>query len=151
MAEREKKPIHQRWWFWLLAGFFVIGIVGNLTKTEEQKAAEAKAEAEAAAKRAQEEAEAAKKMAAAKQLGAHCVSPWDGSSYQLIAVVRPALRNPKSFEHIETRIGARTKEGRHRIVMRYRAENGFGGMSFGSVTAMLDGDTCNVAEIVSQN
>jgi hypothetical protein len=74
-------------------------------------------------------------------------SPWDGSHPKLSNIIEKSCRNPDSYEHIETRF---RDEGNYIfVVTNYRAENGFGGMSLGKVTAKVD-LSGNVIEIVSQ-
>ena len=74
-------------------------------------------------------------------------SPWDGSHPKLSNIIEKGCRNPDSYEHIETRF---RDEGNYIfVVTNYRAENGFGGMSLGKVTAKVD-LSGNVIEIVSQ-
>jgi hypothetical protein len=52
------------------------------------------------------------------------------------------MRNPRSFEHIETRITPISGNGIHTVIMRFRAENGFGGMSIGTAVATVANSTC---------
>jgi len=68
------------------------------------------------------------------------------------AVVDRCTRQMGSFEHIETRIAPVSKAGTHRLRMKFRARNGFGGMSVGSVLAVIENDGCRfrVLEVVSQ-
>jgi len=89
--------------------------------TPEEKAARAQAEADARAEREARQAEDRRK-------GFHCLSNWDGSHRQFVNLVEGQLRNPDSFEHIETRVSPVTGARNHRIEMDFRAENGFGGM-----------------------
>lgn len=39
-VSKERKPLHKRWWFWVVAAIFVFGAIGNMTedKTEETTA-----------------------------------------------------------------------------------------------------------------
>ena len=60
--------------------------------------------------------------------GFHCLSKWDGSHSKFKDAVKARLRDPKSFEHIETVVSPETN-GFHVIIMTFRAENGFGGMT----------------------
>lgn len=141
-----KKPIHKRWWFWVLAIFFGLAAIGSLIpETEESKALaaaeKAKAEQLAAAEKVKE--------AERKRLGFHCLSSFSGASNKFSATVMQNLRNPKSFEHIETRVGPVDKNGAHTIAMKYRAENGFGGMTIGYVSGKLKNDDCSVISIDS--
>ena len=92
---------------------------------------------------------AEKKEQADRQSGFHCLSEWDGASRPLKNAMKQRLRDPDSFEHIETRITPRDNDGDHLVTMQYRSRNGFGGMNVGSAIAVIDGDTCDVSEIIS--
>jgi hypothetical protein len=81
--------------------------------------------------------------------GQHCLSGGNGSQRRLVGVVKQNLRNPSSFEHVATRITPRNEHGEHGVVMQYRAENGFGGMSLGMVTALVRSSDCTVIEWTS--
>lgn len=61
--------------------------------------------------------------------GHHCLSGFSREHRQIVRYVKDRLREPDSFEHIETVIWPVDKEGNHRLRMRYRARNGFGGMN----------------------
>ena len=116
-------------------------------KAEQEAIKQRAREAEAQAKEAERKREAAAKQAAAdeeRRKGFHCLSSWDGSHRELKKAVVAALRNPDSFEHIQTLITPRTANGQHRITMEYRAQNGFGGMNVEYQVAMISGDTCGV-------
>ncbi len=128
----------------------------RVTETQEEQA---KIEAVAAAqKQAEAERKAAERAAAAqreadqkrnaeleeKRKGFHCLSAWDGSHRDLKAAVKRALRNPDSFEHIQTLITPRNADGLHRVTMQYRAQNGFGGMNVEYQVAMISNSTCSV-------
>jgi hypothetical protein len=66
-------------------------------------------------------------------------SPWDGSHKALEKYIKSTLRDPRSYEHVETRF---TDNGEHIIVgTTFRAKNGFGGMNTGSIVvkASIDG------------
>ncbi len=145
---KENKPLLKRWWFWVLAIFFGLAALGSLIpETEESKALaaaeKAKAEQLAAAEKAKE-AERRKK-------GFHCLSSFSGASNEFAATVMQKLRNPKSFEHIETRVGPVDENGAHTIAMKYRAENGFGGMTIGYSSGKLKNDDCSVISVDSMN
>jgi hypothetical protein len=75
-------------------------------------------------------------------------SAWDGSHPKLSRMIEEGCRNPDSYEHIETRF--RDDGNSIFVITKYRAENGFGGMTIGNVTARVDFDG-NVIEIVNQN
>jgi hypothetical protein len=73
--------------------------------------------------------------------GFHCLSGWDGSNASLVQQVKNQLREPDSFEHIETRITPEVN-GKHNITMEYRARNGFGGMNVATAVGTVDHQTC---------
>lgn len=98
---------------------------------------------EAAAEAAQE----AKDKALAKERGWHCLSGWDGSLRSVVQTTKAGLKDPDSFEHIETRLGPKDENGNHLLAMRYRAKNGFGGMTVGGVTATMNNATCKASGI----
>ncbi|RBO54038.1 hypothetical protein DSD19_06130 [Rhodovulum sp. BSW8] len=126
----------------------------------ERTAAEARAAA-AAEKAARRQAEAAKKAeqeriaadakAAAeaedRRKGFHCLSGWDGSHPAFKRIVKNSMRDPDSFEHVDTLVGPVTN-GWHAIRMVYRARNGFGGMNVGEAIGRYRNDDCSV-EVLS--
>ncbi|MCB1347224.1 MAG: hypothetical protein KDK11_00725 [Maritimibacter sp.] len=57
-------------------------------------------------------------------------------------MAKDQLRNPKSFEHIETRVWPVNPEGRHTIMMTFRAENGFGGLDVEQAVGFYDHESC---------
>ena len=85
----------------------------------------------------------AKDDAESRRKGFNCLSPIDGSEPDVVDQVKVHLRDPDSFEHIETRITPDIGGG-HRLVMTYRSRNGFGGMVTGRAKAVvIDGrDRC---------
>jgi len=106
-------------------------------KLEEEAA---KAEAERLEKKRIAKAEAAEE----KRKGFHCLSPWDGSHRDFKQTVKDSMREPDSFEHIETRITPVNAEGYHRVLMKYRARNGFGGINVGEALGLVLGSNCAV-------
>lgn len=87
-----------------------------------------------------QEAEAAE----ARRYGFQCLSPWDGSNSAVVDAVKASLRDPSSFEHIETRTTPIDVDGKHVLMMKFRATNGFGGPTVGMARATLDGKSCRV-------
>jgi len=78
-----------------------------------------------------------------RQKGFHCLSQWDGANRSTVHQVKSALRNPDSFEHVETRITPLDKTtGEHHLGMTYRAQNGFGGMNVETTYARVNSATC---------
>lgn len=65
-------------------------------------------------------------------------SGWDGSHSNLERYVKKNLKDPDSYEHIETRYGDR---GDHiYVLMKYRAKNSFGGYVIETITATTEID-----------
>lgn len=93
----------------------------------------------------EDKASAAAKEAAERQQGFHCLSKWDGANRDFVTAVTNSLREPSSFEHIETLISP-LREGKHAVFMKYRARNGFGGMSVEDAAATIDPNTCKVIQ-----
>ena len=95
--------------------------------------------------KAAKEAEAKRQLADAKRRrqGLHCLSSWDGSHRGVERATKKRLRDPDSFEHIDTRIWPVNPSGAHELVMRYRAANGFGGMNTASARAIIDNSDCS--------
>lgn len=87
----------------------------------------------------------AKEVAAAedRRKGMHCLSQWDGSNNSFVEQVKAGLRDPESFEHVETRITPVDKDGEHTIFMQYRAKNGFGGMNNPTATGIVRQSDCS--------
>jgi len=54
------------------------------------------------------------------------------------------MGDPKSFEHVETRVTPVDSKGLHHLTMRYRGRNGFNAMVMGTVTASYRNDNCEV-------
>lgn len=91
---------------------------------------------------ADEQARKAAEEAENRRLGFHCLSAWNGSHRAFANLVKDQLRNPKSFEHMETRVSPVKPDGRHAIIMTFRAENGFGGMTVENAVGFYDHETC---------
>lgn len=72
----------------------------------------------------------------------HCLSSWDGSLRELVSEVKENLREPDSFEHMETRVTRVDAVGVQEIIMRYRARNGFGGVSIEAARGRFRNSDC---------
>lgn len=85
-----------------------------------------------------------------KRKGFNCLSAWDGSEPDVVNLVKARLRDPGSFEHIDTQITLKDAKGLHHVMMRYRSRNGFGGMIEGTAlaTVLNLSDRC-VAQLVA--
>lgn len=122
-------------------------------KAAAEQAAEAKriaaeAAAEEEAKRTAEAARAAER-AEDERKGFHCLSGWDGSHRKFTRLVEANLRDPDSFDHMETRVTPVNAEGYHTIQMTYRARNGFGGMNVGTAFGTYANDDCEEVLVIS--
>ena len=82
--------------------------------------------------------------------GYHCLSAWDGSHSRLVESVKGTLKDPSSFEHDKTIIAPVDENGKHTLVMRYRAKNGFGALTQGYVQAQIDNTTCTHTIIAAE-
>ena len=93
------------------------------------------------------EAEIQEQAAAAQEArlyGVQCLSGWDGSNSDVVDAVKASLRDPSSFKHVETRTTPIDANGKHVLMMKFRATNGFGGPTIGMARAILDGNSCRV-------
>ncbi|WP_113155967.1 hypothetical protein [Nitratireductor sp. OM-1] len=75
--------------------------------------------------------------------GTQCLSSWDGSPRNLVFAVEDKLKDPDSFQHIETRYNNADPK---KIVVRmeYRARNSFGGYVVETAYGELDKNNCKV-------
>ena len=86
-----------------------------------------------------------------RQKGFHCLSKWDGSNRSTVQQLKSGLRNPDSFEHVETRITPLDeKTGEHHLGMTYRAQNGFGGMNVETTYARVNSATCEARILLDE-
>ena len=74
--------------------------------------------------------------------GVHCLSPWTGSHAALNKEIKSSLRDPKSFEHVKTVVSEKKPDGKHLVLVEYRARNGFGGMNVSTARGRFDSETC---------
>lgn len=123
-------------WAWLtltaLGAVVLLGVVGLIQWGR------------AASERAKrEEAAQTQLMLEDRRKGFHCLSAWDGSNADFVALVKQRLRDPGSFEHVETTITPVDERGEHRILMKYRARNGFGGMNLDIAAGTVRQSDCS--------
>lgn len=131
--------------FALVGGLGVIAILGAFwamrdlseydATTPEQKLAAQKA-AEAA------QVQFAERRRIENKDGQKCLDG-SGENEATVAALVPTLREPDSLEHVSTMIGPVNSDGTHNLVMRYRAKNGFGGVSFGMTRATVSNVDCS--------
>ncbi len=108
-------------------------------KRHEQEVARVRAEQESL--RLQQEAKQAAEQEERKT-GFHCLSGWDGAHTAFKRAVNKAMRDPNSFEHIETRVTP-MRDGWHNIFMTYRAANGFGGLNVAVASGRFSNSDCS--------
>jgi hypothetical protein len=87
------------------------------------------------------------RIEADREAGQHCLS--GGEHSQLVERVKETLRNPSSFEHISTTISPLDPRGEHSLTMRFRAQNGFGGMNVSVVHAQVRSSDCSFTVVPS--
>lgn len=83
-----------------------------------------------------------------RRKGMHCLNDIDGSHWEMQAAIKAQLRDPESFEVVETAITPVDAKGQHRVIMTYRARNGFGGMNIERAIGGVDSTSCKLAELV---
>ena len=134
-----------RWW--CVGGALLVwafALSANPKFKEQQAANDAlRAEQKRTIELAREAAKA--KREAEKDPFAHLFSAWDGSCRPLVAAVKANLKDPGSFEHIQTGF-YRVNDVVH-VTMTYRARNSFNGYAVGKVTADVyaDGKVANLS------
>lgn len=131
------RPPPKGWWKWPVGVFLGVGVIAALAgppKEGEREGQSVSATRSAGIAIAQMEAKPAS--------GEHCLSDWDGANRDLVRQVKVTMREPGSFEHIDTRIYG-NDNGEHGLWMTFRARNGFGGMNIEKVYARIDHESCN--------
>lgn len=77
-----------------------------------------------------------------------CISRWDGACNALERVVKYNMKDPSSYEHIDTRYKVLYDEGYMIVVMKYRGKNSFGAFVINRVEAKVSFD-CEVLSVQS--
>ena len=130
----------RRWAKWtVVIGFLGVTIIGHFVDRAATRTGKVQPATEAQANRSQP---APTQINKRSDIDFHCVSSWDGSLFELVSEVKENLREPDSFEHMETRITKVDDEGIQEIIMRYRARNGFGGFSIEAVRGRFRNSDC---------
>jgi hypothetical protein len=73
-----------------------------------------------------------------------CLSRSDGSMPQLVQSVKQHLREPDSFQLIQTIAKPVGDDGMQHIWMSFRARNGFGGINVNAATGTVDHPSCTL-------
>ncbi|KAB0537048.1 hypothetical protein HNQ68_003159 [Pseudochrobactrum saccharolyticum] len=82
-------------------------------------------------------------LTAREQYIKKCFEYYHASVPNLVDYVKERLRDPSSFEHIQTKYRDDGTDNL-RVRMQYRAKNGFGGTNNETVSAIVQISTCNV-------
>lgn len=88
------------------------------------------------------------RLASMHEMGLHCTRGDGQFLPDLGKAVIERLRDPSSFQHIGTSIMPADEKGIHKVEMRYRAANGYGGLDVDTATAQLTNRNCNI-EVIS--
>lgn len=73
-----------------------------------------------------------------------CTASLNGSMSEFAIEVKYDLRDPGSFEHIQSFATTVDGDGRQRIRMKFRARNGFGGMNVEMAEAIVSNANCDL-------
>lgn len=122
----------------------------RIERIAEREAADAAREAAEQAEQAERERVAAEREAEERRKGFHCLSNWDGSHRGITRYLERNLKDPDSYEHIETRVMPVNDNGLHFLITQYRAKNSFGGYVVDTISAMYRNSDCSVVEVVTQ-
>ena len=76
-----------------------------------------------------------------------CLSSWDGSYSDLKRYTKKILKDPKSFDHRETRITP-IVDGYQNVFMKYGAKNSFGGMMVETIIAKIRNSDCKLIQVL---
>jgi hypothetical protein len=77
-----------------------------------------------------------------------CLSAWDGSYGALKSYTKKAMKDPKSFEHRETRITP-IVDGYQNVFMTYAGKNSFGGMVVERIGAKIRNSDCSLITVIN--
>lgn len=117
-------------------------IVGERRAADEGFASAEEMHADQRAKDASAKATKAAALAATRRYGEHCLlTNYDARHRQFYDDVRAMMKDPDSFEMIETKTG-QLHNGRHEIEMTYRARNGIGLIGIGTARGSFKHDGC---------
>lgn len=125
---------------WAFGGLFGLAVISAILDTDPKVT---KTAADPAASGVPTPEPESVKQAEDRRKGFHCLSKWDGSHRELVNELKRSLREPDSFEHVETRITPVNAKGVHLLTMEYRARNGFGGMNVGRLVAAVKNSDCS--------
>lgn len=138
----------------VILGLIVLAEIGGAySQTPEGRAAIAR---EAASRKEEVNAEASQAASGAAKdqeaivTGEHCLSGWDNSFPPLVNAVKEQLRDPSSFEHVETVRSPVDAKGKFGLIMTFRAANGFGGKNVEAVGVEVDAASCDFRRVSNE-
>lgn len=73
-----------------------------------------------------------------------CTASLDGSMSGFAREVESSLRDPDSFEHIQSFATTVDHDGMQRVRMKFRARNGFGGVNVEMAEAVVQNAGCEI-------
>lgn len=73
-----------------------------------------------------------------------CTAALDGSMSGFVRKVESSLRDPDSFEHIQSFATTVDHDGMQRVRMKFRARNGFGGVNVEMAEAVVQNAGCEI-------
>lgn len=77
----------------------------------------------------------------------YCLEHWGDSNPSMIARVMQHLREPDSFEPVGAKVVPMGDDEHHAYALKYRARNGFGGMTVEVATAAIRNTDCRVSDL----
>ncbi|ABA81236.1 hypothetical protein GQF56_16115 [Rhodobacter sphaeroides] len=117
----------------------------SATVFEDPERIAAEREQAEAAEAERQKAEA--KEAAERRFAPHCLNPQDGSHPEFVSAVKARLRNPDSFEHLETRVLEVDEEGRNTVVMGFWMRDRFGEKKMETAFGSFSNKTCGSLDV----
>jgi hypothetical protein len=140
-----------RWVGAIVIGFVTLAV--NCTaysKTPQGIANEAKRQVAAQEIEATKVAEESATQAEAARVitsGEHCFGGWHGSLIGMEEAVKKRLRDPDSYEFVDTERTPVNSAGKFGVILTYRAHNGFGGMNVEKIAAVVRAESCSSREV----
>lgn len=140
VQQKKKMPT----WVVLLIAFFGLGLLGNIVGgTKSQNSTSTNTTPTSTSTSTSNTTE--EKKTEPKDDDGKYFSSWDGSNRELVNYVKEHMKDPSSFEHVETRF--RDNGSSYDIIMKYRGKNSFNATTTEQVTAHFDKITRNLTEV----
>lgn len=78
----------------------------------------------------------------------NCFSQWDGSHRGLTPIIKKAMNDPDSYDHVETKYF--DMKDHLVVITSFRGKNAFGGVVKNFIKAKTDINNCHVIEVIEQ-